>query len=320
MPMTAPTVETATPASPALPTSPRRRRRRVPWAAYLALLPLFAVLGVFSYYPAASGIWHSFSDWRPGFESPWVGFDNYVAMWHDDLWWQSFRNLGYIFAFQVTIAWALPLLAAELVISLRSERLQFFFRTVLIAPMAFPGVVTVLLWSAMYDPNNGVINRVLQSVGLDSLAHNWTGDPNTALLALLFIGFPFVAGLPFLIFLATLQGIPKEVFEAASLDGANRLRRFWSVDLPLMASQVKLLVFLATIGVLQYGFAAYLLTGGGPDNATQVPVLRMLGVAFQGSQWGYAATLSTALFLITVVLSIVVVFIKRGDKADVKSL
>ncbi|WP_410789976.1 carbohydrate ABC transporter permease [Kribbella sp. C-35] len=318
--MTAPTVETATPASPAPPTSPRRRRRRVPWAAYLALLPLFAVLGVFSYYPAASGIWHSFSDWRPGFESPWVGFGNYLAMWQDDLWWQSFRNLGYIFVFQVTVAWALPLLAAELVISLRSERLQFFFRTALIAPMAFPGVVTVLLWSAMYDPNNGVINRALQSVGLDSLAHNWTGDPNTALLALLFIGFPFVAGLPFLIFLATLQGIPKEVFEAASLDGANRLRRFWSVDLPLMASQVKLLVFLATIGVLQYGFAAYLLTGGGPDNATQVPVLRMLGVAFQGSQWGYAATLSTALFLITVVLSIVVVFIKRGDKADVKSL
>ncbi|TCC08665.1 carbohydrate ABC transporter permease [Kribbella soli] len=318
--MTAPTVETAAPAAPAPPTSARRRRRRVPWTAYLALLPLFAVLGVFAYYPAVSGIWHSFSDWQPGFDSPWVGFDNYVAMWHDDLWWQSFRNLGYIFVFQVTIAWALPLLAAELVISLRSERLQFFFRTVLIAPMAFPGVVTVLLWSAMYDPNNGVINRVLQSVGLDSLAHNWTGDPNTALLALLFIGFPFVAGLPFLIFLATLQGIPKEVFEAASLDGANRLRRFWSVDLPLMASQVKLLVFLATIGVLQYGFAAYLLTGGGPDNATQVPVLRMLGVAFQGSQWGYAATLSSALFLITVVLSIVVVFIKRGDKADVKSL
>ncbi|MDX6235548.1 MAG: raffinose/stachyose/melibiose transport system permease protein [Kribbellaceae bacterium] len=315
-PMVAPALEASTPP----PAAPRRRRRRVPWAVYLALLPLFAVLGVFAYYPAASGIWHSFYEWRPGFESPWVGLDNYATMWHDDLWWRSFRNLGYIFVFQVTIAWALPLFAAELIISLRSERAQFFFRTVLIAPMAFPGVVTVLLWSAMYDPNRGVINRFLQSIGLGSLAHNWTGDPGTALLALLFIGFPFVAGLPFLIFLAALQGIPKEVFEAASLDGANRLRRFWSVDLPLMTSQVKLLVFLATIGVLQYGFAAYLLTGGGPDNATQVPVLRMLGVAFQGSQWGYAATLSTTLFLMTIVLSIIVVFIKRGDKADVKSL
>ena len=306
---------------PALPpTGKTVRRRRVPWTAYLALVPLFAVLGLFAYYPAASGIWHSLYEWRPGFESPWVGLDNYVAMWHDDLWWQSFRNLGYIFIFQVTIAWALPLLAAELIISLRSERAQFVFRTLLIAPMAFPGVVTVLLWSAMYEPNRGVINRFLQGVGLSFLAHNWTGDPKTALLALLFIGFPFVAGLPFLIFLSTLQGIPKEVFEAASLDGANRLRRFWSVDLPLMASQIKLLVFLATIGVLQYGFAAFLVTGGGPDNATQVPVLRMLGVAFQGSQWGYAATLSTTLFLMTIVLSLIVVFVRRGEKADVKSL
>ena len=306
---------------PALPpTGKTVRRRRVPWTAYLALVPLFAVLGLFAYYPAASGIWHSLYEWRPGFESPWVGLDNYVAMWHDDLWWRSFRNLGYIFIFQVTIAWALPLLAAELIISLRSERAQFVFRTLLIAPMAFPGVVTVLLWSAMYEPNRGVINRFLQGVGLGSLAHNWTGDPKTALLALLFIGFPFVAGLPFLIFLSTLQGIPKEVFEAASLDGANRLRRFWSVDLPLMASQIKLLVFLATIGVLQYGFAAFLVTGGGPDNATQVPVLHMLGVAFQGSQWGYAATLSTTLFLMTILLSLIVVFVRRGEKADVKSL
>jgi ABC-type sugar transport system permease subunit len=92
------------------------------------------------------------------------------------------------------------------------------------------------------------------------------------------------------------------------------------VDLPLMASQIKLLVFLATIGVLQYGFAAFLVTGGGPDNATQVPVLHMLGVAFQGSQWGYAATLSTTLFLMTILLSLVVVFVRRGEKADVKSL
>ena len=119
------------------------------------------------------------------------------------------------------------------------------FRTLLIAPMAFPGVVTVLLWAAMYEPNNGVINRVLRSMGLGVLAQNWVGDPQFALLSLLFIGFPFVAGLPFLVFLTTLQNVSTEVFEAAALDGCGRLRRLVAIDLPLMASQLKLLVFLA---------------------------------------------------------------------------
>ncbi|ORT56051.1 sugar ABC transporter permease [Streptomyces sp. CB03238] len=294
--------------------------KRFPWFAYLALIPLFATLAVFAYYPAASGIWHSFYEWRPGFDSPFVGLDNYRAMLDDDLWWRSFRNLGVIFVFGITVAWAIPLLAAELIISLKSKRAQFFFRTALIAPMAFPGVVTVLLWAAMYEPNNGVINRVLRAVGLDALAQNWVGDPQFALLSLLFIGFPFVAGLPFLVFLTTLQNVPAEVFEAAALDGCGRLRRLFAIDLPLMASQLKLLVFLATINVLQYGFAAYLLTGGGPDNATEVPVLRMLGVAFQGSEWGYAAALSTTLFVMTILLSIIIVFVRREDRADVRRL
>ncbi|MEU7282134.1 sugar ABC transporter permease [Streptomyces sp. NPDC045431] len=297
-----------------------RGGKSVPWFAYLALVPLFATLAVFAYYPAASGIWHSFYEWRPGFDSPFVGLDNYRAMLDDDLWWRSFRNLGVIFVFGITVAWAIPLLAAELIISLKSKRAQFFFRTALIAPMAFPGVVTVLLWAAMYEPNNGVVNRLLRAVGLDALAQNWVGDPQFALLSLLFIGFPFVAGLPFLVFLTTLQNVPAEVFEAAALDGCGRLRRFFAIDLPLMASQLKLLVFLATINVLQYGFAAYLLTGGGPDNATEVPVLRMLGVAFQGSEWGYAAALSTTLFAMTILLSIVIVFVRREDRADVRRL
>lgn len=295
-------------------------RQRFPWYAYLALTPLFATLVVFAYYPAASGIWHSFYEWRPGFESPFVGLDNYATMLADDLWWRSFRNLGFIFVFGVTVSWALPLLAAELIISLDSKRAQFFFRTILIAPMAFPGVVTVLLWAAMYEPNNGVINRVLRSAGLGALAQNWVGDPRFALLSLLFIGFPFVAGLPFLVFLTTLQNVSSEVFEAAALDGCGRLRRLVAIDLPLMTSQLKLLVFLATIGVLQYGFAAFLLTGGGPDNATQVPVLRMLGVAFQGSDWGYAATLSTTLFVMTILISVVIVYVRREDRTDVRRL
>ena len=296
------------------------RRRRFPWYAYLALLPLVLVLAAFQYYPALNGIFHSFFDWNPAGESRWVGVDNYVRMLGDELWWRSFRNLGVIFGFSI-LAWVLPLLAAELTSSLRSERAQFVYRTLLIIPMAFPGIVTALIWAFMYQPNRGVINEALRALGLGDLAQNWVGNPDLALISLLFIGFPFIAGLPFLIFYTALRNIPREVFEAAELDGVGRLRRVWTIDLPLMANQVKLLVFLAVVATVQYGFVAYVVTGGGPDNATIVPLLRMFGIAFQAQDWGYAAALSTTLFLITLVLSCVIVFVKRkSDTADVKGM
>lgn len=296
------------------PASPRRRRTRLSftWGAYLGLLPLAVMLGVFCYFPAVSGIWHSFWNWNPGGESTFIGFDNYATMQSDQLWWESFKNLGIIFLFGV-VSWVIPLAAAELLISLRSERAQFVYRTLLIIPMAFPGVVTALIWSFLYQPNDGVINTALTSMGLGGLAQNWLGDPHLALIALLFIGFPFVAGLPFLMFYSTLQNIPKEILEASSLDGVNRFQRLFLIDLPLMGRQVQLLLILVIIETLQYGFVAFILTSGGPDNATTVPVIRMLNEAFSGGRWGYAAALSTTLFVLTVVFSAIVALVKRRD-------
>ncbi|MDQ0642650.1 carbohydrate ABC transporter permease [Microbacterium murale] len=264
--------------------------------------------------PAISAIFWSFFHWQPAADSTFLGIDNYVTMFSDQIWWSSFRNLGIIFLFSV-VAWVFPLLAAELLISLRSPRWQFTMRTILIVPMAFPGVVTALVWGFFYSPNDGVINQALKALGLEALAQNWTGQASTALLSLLFVGFPFIAGLPFLIFYSSLQNIPTEVLEAAQLDGVGRFARFWQIDLPLMASQVRILVFLAIVGTLQYGFVAYVLTSGGPDNATMVPILRMINVAFQGGDWGYSAALSTTLFVITMIISAVVIVARRRDSS-----
>src|SRR5690606_17812727 len=127
----------------------------------------------------------------------------------------------------------------------------------LIAPIAFPQMVTLLIWGFFYNPSEGVINSFLRGIGLPGLAQNWLGDPATALGALLFIGFPWIAGIPFLIFLTGLQNIPREVFDAAALDGVGRIRRVFSIDLPMMANQLTLLAFLAVISTLQYGMAAF---------------------------------------------------------------
>ena len=298
-----------------------KHRRRIPIGPYLALLPLFAVLILFQYYPAISGIFYSFFDWQPASTSTFLGLANYRTMLADSIWWSSFRNLGLIFLFGIA-SWVIPLTAAELLITLRSQRLQYVFRTLLIVPMAFPGVVTALVWSFMYHPNDGVINRGLAIVHLQELQQNWVGNPKLALISLLFIGFPFIAGLPFLIFYTGLSNIPREIYEAAALDGVGRIRRIVTLDLPLLAGQVKILIFLAVVGTLQYGFMAYIVTAGGPDNSTMVPVLRMLNVAYQGGDWGYAASLSTTLFLITLIFSCVIVFVRRGGSRtdDVKGM
>jgi len=281
----------------------RRRRRRIPWGVYIALVPTLGLLGFFSYYPDINGLVHSLTNWEPGFSSPFVGLANYRAMWHDSLWWQSFGHIGIIFLVAITAMWAIPLGAAELVITLSNPRWRFIFRALLIAPLAFSPVIQVLTWEFIYDPNVGVLNHFLGSIGLSGLEKNWLGDPNTALFALIFINFPWVASLPFLIFGAGLQNIPQEIFDAAAIDGAGRFRRFLVIDLPLLMRQIKLLFFLAIVFVLQYGFAAYITTQGGPNNATTVPVLRMLGVAFDADEWGYAAALSTTLLVIMIVMS-----------------
>jgi raffinose/stachyose/melibiose transport system permease protein len=161
-----------------------------------------------------------------------------------------------------------------------------------------------------------VLNHLLGSLGLSSLEKNWLGDPHTALFALIFINFPWVAGLPFLIFSAGLQNIPQEVFDAAAIDGAGRWRRLLAVDLPLLFRQVKLLFFLAVVFVLQYGFAAFIATQGGPDNATSVPVLRMLGVAFDAGEWGYAAALSTTLLVIMMLVACAALLVGRRRVAN----
>jgi raffinose/stachyose/melibiose transport system permease protein len=235
-------------------------------------------------------------------------------MVHDSLWIQSFKHIGEFFLFAVTAMWILPLFAAELLITLSSPRMRFIFRSLLIVPLAFPGVVQVLVWEFLYDPNQGVINHFLQAIGLGSLAQNWLGNPHIALLALIFINFPWIAGLPFLIFASGLQNIPQEVFDAALIDGAGRWRRFVSVDLPMILRQIRLLFFLAVVQVLQYGYAAFIATQGGPNNATTVPVLRMLNVAFSADEWGYAAALSTVLLLVMVIVSGSALFLSRGKK------
>lgn len=301
-------------------SSSQKKARKFRPIIYLGLLPLFAILLVFSYYPAINGLSKSFFDWKFFEASTFIGLDNYRKMLADDVWWEAFGHISLVLLAGVTIMWLFPLLAVEMLISLKNQRIQYVLRTALLFPLAFPIIVTIYMWGFIYNPNQGILNVALNQIGLGSLTQNWLGDPKTALWSLIFINFPWIAGLPFFVFLTGLQNIGTEIFEAAALDGASRIKRFFLIDVPLLKKQFRLLFILAVINILQFGITAQALTEGGPDNATMFPIIRILNVAFRGGDWGYAAALSTTLFVVTFLISTFIFLVSRGEKNNDKSL
>jgi raffinose/stachyose/melibiose transport system permease protein len=298
----------------------KKKKKNIRPSIYLGLLPLFAILLLFSYYPAINGLSKSFFDWKFFEASPFIGLENYRKMFADSVWWESFGHISLVLLAGVTVMWLFPLLAVEMLISLRNPRIQYALRTALLFPLAFPIIVTIYMWGFIYNPNQGILNVALKQLGLESLAQNWLGDPKTALWALILINFPWIASLPFFVFLTGLQNIGSEIFEAAALDGASRFKRFFLIDLPLLRRQFRLLFILAVINILQFGITAQALTEGGPDNATMFPIIRILNVAFRGGDWGYAAALSTTLFVVTFLISTFIFIVSRGEKQNDKSL
>lgn len=270
----------------------------------LMLAPTLILLVLFNYYPAVLGLSRSFTRWETGEEPQWIGIGNFVAMWHDEFLRLSLRNLLILLIASVLKTLTMPLLVAELLMSLRSPRWQYILRTAFILPMVVPGMVTMLLWSFIYDGSVGLLNQVLELLGMGGLTRSWLGESGTALWAIIGIGFPWAGGLALLIYLAGLNHISGDVWDSCQVDGVSGLKRVWYVDLPLLLPQVRLLVILTLIGTLQDFGSILILTGGGPGLATHVPALHMYFQAFRFGHLGYAAAIGLTLFVAIFALSL----------------
>ena len=271
--------------------------------AYLLLLPLFVTLGVFVYFPPLSAMLHAFTEWDPAGATTFTGLKNFRDMLQDEVLINSVPNMLKLLAFSVVAGVTVPLIVAELIFAVKGPGAKYFYRLWFLVPVVTPTIVIILLWRFIYDPNVGLLNALLSGLGLPQFARAWLGDVNTALVALMFIGFPFVSGTGVLIYLAGLMSIPKEIMEAAELEGVVGLRRIWYLDLPLLLGQIKLFVVLGLIGGLQGFELQLILTQGGPGWATQVPGLVMYQRAFEGSRFGYAAAIGFVIFLVALLLT-----------------
>ncbi len=272
--------------------------------SYLFLLPTIVLLLVFNYYPAFSGIYHAFTEWSPGIETTWVGFDQFRYLADNRYFWAGIGNLLILIGTGF-LKLLIPLAVAEMIFHVRSSRVGYAFRTLFVLQVIVPGVVGVLLWVNVYDPNIGLANQLLQALGLDGLTRSWLGDADTAIWSIVFMGFPWVSAFALLIFYGGLISIPGELFDSAALDGASTLRRIFNIDLPLLLAQVRLLLILTFIATVQEFAAIFLTTGGGPGSATYVPSLELYYQAVRFNNFGAASAIGAVLFIVILAGTIV---------------
>lgn len=271
--------------------------------AYLILVPTFALVLLFNYYPAASALFHSVFEWNGANVQRFIGLGNFATMAKDLTLIGSVVNLLKLALFSLAINLTFPLLAGALIYHLHDLRLAYFYRVLFVIPLVVPAMVVLGIWRSVYAPNIGLINQILKSVGFGQLARPWLGDFKLALYSVMFIGFPWVAGMSTLIYLAGFQSIPNELLDAAAIDGAGTWTRFWQVEIPLVMSQIKLIIILTLIGAMQNFATIMVMTNGGPGVTTMVPGLWLYRNAMYYNKMGYACAIGTALFIITLALT-----------------
>jgi multiple sugar transport system permease protein/raffinose/stachyose/melibiose transport system permease protein len=277
----------------------RTRRRAV---GYLFVLPIALFFAVFVAFPFLRSFYLSLTEWS-GFTSPrFIGLRNFQSLADDPVFWKALRTTIVYTAVTTILQTTLPMLLAAFVnIGWRGG---VVFRTLLFIPVIVSFVVTALLWQLIYDPNFGTLNEVLRAVGLDGLAHPWLADPTTVVPAIMLVSLWQSLGFYMLIFLAGLQGIDPNLYEAARIDGAGARQEFLRITVPMLRTVTAVVVLLNLINGFNTFDIIYVMTRGGPANGTQTVAYYAYLQAFSNQLFGYGAALAymMALFILGIAL------------------
>ena len=293
---------------------PRSRAARRAVTGYLFLLPALALMGVFTFYPFVQGLTLSFQNWDGVGATSWVGVANYQRVIGDNIFWASLGNAGIFGLVGFVLGNILSLGMALAVNSMR--RGATFYRVAYYLPGVFSVVVVGMMFAWILQGSVGILNRGLGAVGLEMLQHRWLTDPGTAMpsVALVYVWFHW--GFGFLLFLAGLQGVPRELHEAAAIDGAGAWERFRNVTWPQLIPVTTIVSVLTLLGALQIFGTVQVLTNGGPGYLTEVPTLRIYKEGFQFHRFGVAAAMSVVFGSILVALSLVQIWLGRRSYGE----
>ncbi len=289
-----------------------RKRQQVRFAI-LFLLPALIIYLAFMAYPFFSTIYLSFTDWNG--VSPdrnFVGLANYGRMFGDGDVFKAFAN---------NVVWVVLGTVAPVVIGLvlailiwSGVRGALFFRTIFFLPFVLPLVVVGLVWQWIYHPLYGILNKVLDAVGLQGVSTAWLGEPRTALYAVLIAAIWATFGFVVMILLAGLQNVDVSTVEAATIDGANWFQRTWHIILPQIAPVLTMVTSITLIGGFSVFDIIFVMTGGGPGTASEVLATYTYRAAFNQNLAGYGSSLAMLITLLSFVAAVSFVFLRERQR------
>ncbi len=274
---------------------------------YLFLLPTLIIMIVFVYHPIVENFrsslynWNTFSgqeNWR------YVGLDNYRRVFDDPIFYTSIKNNIWYAVISVAVQVCFSLgLAALLESTLLSRFSSSFFRTVLFLPSVLAVTIIGITWMLMLNPSTGLVNQVLDEIGLAAVKHTWLGEEGTAIFSVIGVSQWQWTGYVMILFIVAIQAIPHELYEAARIDGANGLQQFWHITVPGVRETFLVMTTITVIGAFKVFDIVWVMTAGGPNHASEVLGNYLYRVGFRNDEMGYASALAGVMFLITFALS-----------------
>lgn len=286
---------------------PSKLRRQEERWAYLFLLPQYLGLLCFVLGPVLASLFLSFSEWNLVAPPQWIGLENYRVSFQTVVFWQTWRNTIYYVIASVSGSIVLSLLLALAL----NEKLRgvTLYRGIYFLPVVTSAVAVSMVWRWLYNPEFGLFNAILSMIGLPTLP--WLNSLRWAMPSVIIMSIWQTIGYNMVIFLAGLQGIADQFYEAAEIDGANAWQRFRHITLPLLSPTTFFILITATIGAFQAFNQIYIMTNGGPANATRVVLLHIYILAFRLFKIGEASAVSWVLFLILFTLTLINFLVAR---------
>lgn len=285
------------------------------WTPYLYIAPCLFFLALFVYYPIVENIRFSFYDFSAfSSEKKYVGLENFLNLLKDEVFYIALKNNIWYAVISIVCQVFGGLILAAILEEPITRVVSSIFRTMFFLPVVISITVIALLFTFIYNPDVGILNGLLNILGLENWTHAWLGESETAIFAVIAVSQWQSIGYIMMLFIISIQNISKELYEAAEIDGAGRIRKFISITVP----QVREMFFVATLITLTGAFTVfnepYILTGGGPGNSSEVLGTLLYNSAFFKDQMGYASAIATFILIVTLFVSLVQMKLFRTGK------
>ncbi|WHY85677.1 sugar ABC transporter permease [Neobacillus novalis] len=282
---------------------------------FLLVAPGFLILVSMIIFPIGMSIYYGFTDWGGIGDYNFIGFENFKNILFSD---EIFRT-SLINALLLTVATILiqhPIAIFLSILITHCGRWEKVLRTILFIPAIISVVVTAKLWASIYNPQYGLLNNILDSIGLSSLKQDWLGNPDLAIWSVIIVTIWQGFGYAFLLYYAGLKGVPDELYEAAKIDGANPFQLYTKVVIPLLAPMMRVAIIIAVISCLKQMEVVYLMTNGGPGNSTQFLGNYLYQTAFSYAKYGYGNAISVLFVIVVLIITVVLNKVLKRDVGE----